>query len=485
MRIVALALSFGLAASLAAANPATPDGAAALTATLQTYLGTAPGVVRVQPEGASYSVTLDATPLLRRLPLRGAKTTLSPIELQLTDNGDGTWGVTEDQGLDFTATLPGWMDLSLHVGHLASSGTFDTALQTFSQSSATMSDMTVTEEFSDPLLGKRLVTYAVAETQYDSTAEANAGGTVQLSTHFTAQDASEIITLPAVGSAAPIEFRAQVAEVTGDGKITSLRMQAALKLLAFFVAHPDPAAITARQVDLKALVQDLLPVFQHLKLSQTMTALTVQTPVGPFGVDKIVANLAANGLIAAGAVSEDITLDGLTTPAGLVPAWAKDLVPTALWLHLSLSDFDLADPLALALKTLDLAHPKSLTPQQDAAMQAALLPRGYAWFGLDGIATAPAYRLVSEGDITAGPNSAPRASDWISLTGMQAIRDAVKAAPAELGTQIAGALAIAQGSSKPGETGELLWQLELSNTGSLLVNGVDIKPVLNSFGGGQ
>ena len=51
-----LALPFCVGAGTALANPATPEGAAALTSTFQTYLGSVAGVVTVQPVGVVYGV---------------------------------------------------------------------------------------------------------------------------------------------------------------------------------------------------------------------------------------------------------------------------------------------------------------------------------------------------------------------------------------------------------------------------------------------
>ena len=48
----------------AALAQATPQGAADLLATFQTYLGKTPGVVNVVADGDAYAVTLDAAPLI-------------------------------------------------------------------------------------------------------------------------------------------------------------------------------------------------------------------------------------------------------------------------------------------------------------------------------------------------------------------------------------------------------------------------------------
>ena len=56
-----------LASSTCALAAATADEALRMTATLQTYLGSEPGVVTVTPAGDGYNVALDATPYLKKI----------------------------------------------------------------------------------------------------------------------------------------------------------------------------------------------------------------------------------------------------------------------------------------------------------------------------------------------------------------------------------------------------------------------------------
>lgn len=136
---------FGLITSLYAssafATPATQAGADALIAVFQTYLGTSAGVVGVRPTGESYDVKLDFAALSAKLP--DGKATISPIRMQLTDNGDGTWGVTQDQSFSLAISVPGKMDVAYDNANMSFAGTFDTALRAFSTATSDMTDMTV------------------------------------------------------------------------------------------------------------------------------------------------------------------------------------------------------------------------------------------------------------------------------------------------------------------------------------------------------
>ena len=82
--------------------------------------------------------------------------------------------------------------------------------------------------------------------------------------------------------------------------------------------------------------------------------------------------------------------------------------------------------------------------------------------------------------MTAGASGAPpTGTAKVTATGLETIQTALAAAPPEMGGQIAPILGIAQGMAKPGAEGELVWDLEMTPAGGMLVNGVDL------MGGGQ
>ena len=67
------------------------------------------------------------------------------------------------------------------------------------------------------------------------------------------------------------------------------------------------------------------------------------------------------------------------------------------------------------------------------------------------------------------------------MTGMAAVQAALQSAPPEMGGQMVPMLGIAQGMAKPGTDGALIWELDASTPGAVLVNGVDIMAMM----GGQ
>ncbi len=472
MRYAALiALPLSLCASLASAE-ATPEGAEALTATLQTYLGATEGVVTVTPEEDYYDVTLDFAPLIAKAPPE-VKTTVSPIEFSLTDNGDGTWEMEQDQPLDFTLSVPGTADIAVKIASLQSTGTFDETLQTFTTATTTATDMAVTEKVIDPSTKSETnIAYSLASMKLDSTAEAGADGGVDASSTYEATGLTETMTIPEMGM--PITLTAE--SQSGTSEMTGLRPDAIYKLIAFAVANPDAAAAVAQQNTLKGILKDGLPLFAHVTATGALKTVKVDTPMGAVGLSDMTFEIEANGIVDDGLFREAFTLNGLSLPAGLVPEWAAQLVPTALSLDFKASRFNLAAPAAILLDALDLANPKVNTPEEDQALLAALLPDGVVDIALaPGTITSPLYTVTYEGVFSAGPATPmPVGKATVTATGLTAVEQALAAGPPEMTGQITPMLQMAEGMAKPGENGALVWELESTATGGFLVNGTNM-----------
>ena len=476
------ALPFVLWSTTALATPATPEGAAGLVAMFQTYLGATDGVVAVTADGDAYDVTLDFAPLIAAMPDQGAETTISPIEFALVDNGDGTWDMTQDQAFAMILKVSGQLDMTVTMAKLVGTGTFDTTLQAFATSTTEVTDLSLNQTVTDPNMGDSTVAYTVDSLTYTSTAAAGASGGVDSKSNYVVTGLAEDFGLPGMGDGgAPMQINLVAESYTADAVVTGMRPDALYKLLAFFVANPSEAAITAQQDGLKSIIRDGVPVFDNILSTGEVAAISVTSPMGAFGLESMGIVVEANGIVADGKFREAIILSGLTLPEGLVPAWAVPLVPESLAMDFTVSRFNLAAPVALFLETVDMATGPADSPEMDAKMMAAFMPEGVVDITIaPGAIVGADYKLTYQAFMTAGASGAPpTGTAKVTATGLEAIQTALAAAPPEMGGQIAPILGIAQGMAKPGAEGELVWDLEMTPAGGMLVNGVDL------MGGGQ
>jgi len=189
-----------------------------------------------------------------------------------------------------------------------------------------------------------------------------------------------------------------------------------------------------------------------------------------------------NGAVADGKFREAFNLKGLTLPEGVLPPFAAPLVPSDLSLDVTASRFDLAAAAGLGLGLLDLPAGGTPPADFDAQMMAAILPEGVVDITIaPGETNAPAYRLTYEGALSVGPATPmPVGKARLGLTGIDAIGEALKASPPEMGmAEMAPMLEMAKMMAQPGVDGELIWEIETTATGGLLINGQDM------MGGGQ
>ncbi|MDZ4393915.1 hypothetical protein [Cypionkella sp.] len=470
-----IALPLSLCASLASAE-ATPEGAAALTATFQNYLGTTEGVVAVAVDGDSYVVTIDPAPLVAKIPAEGLTASVSPLNLTLTDNEDGTWDYSLDQPVSLAYTMPGVMSTKTEYGSVQLTGVFDEALGDTSEYHFEMSDVVSEQTQPDPMGGEIVVKATQDSMVIDGTAVA---ATMGVDGQFTTETSGIVyeMTMPMGEGAPPINLTATIAEGSGSGGIKGYKPQALYGLLAWFVAHPDAALIEADKAGLKTQLQSALPIFENLAVTMSYKDITVASPVGEFGLDEAAVVVDMNGAVTDGKFREAFTLSGLTVPEGVLPPFAAPLVPTDLTLDFAVSKFDLAAAASLGLGLLDLPTGTPPGPEFEGQMLAALLPEGVVDITLaPGGATAPAYTLGFEGAMTAGPAMPmPVGKGTVTLKGLEEIKAALMASPPEMGMQeMAPMLDMAQAMAKPGADGALIWEVESTATGGLLVNGTDL-----------
>lgn len=478
MRFAAFPMTIACALwSTTALAQADDAGAAALLSVFQTYLGTTEGVVTVAVDGDSYAVTIDAAPLLAKAQTQGMTASVSALELTVTDNGDGTWAYEMDQPVSIAYEVPGAMKSSTEYGQVALSGVFDEALGDSSEYSLSMTNMVSRQTQTDPAMGGDVT---VNLTQDSMTVEggAEAGETgVDNSFTMTLGKIAYDMALPGGEGMPAMPITVSIAEGSAEGGMTGYQPAALYGLLAFFVAHPDEALIEADKAGLKAAIEAALPIFENLTMTGGYKTVSVATPMGPVGLDEVGVTVDMNGVVADGKFREAITLKGLTLPEGVLPPFAAPLVPSELSLDVTASKFDLAAAATLGLGLLDL--PAGTTPPEgfDAQVMAAVLPQGNVDITLaPGGATAPAYALTYEGQMTVGPMMPmPVGKAKLSLTGMAAINEALMASPPEMGLQdMAPMLGMAEAMAKPGDNGALVWEVEMTETGGVLVNGTNL-----------
>lgn len=473
---------FAFMSTTALAGPATPEEAARLVALFQTYLGAESGVVVVEPAGDAYTVTIDFAPFIAKASTDTFTGTVTPYVMTITDNGDGTWATVTDQAFEADFSAPGISDFSYKMASLKGTGTFDEALGAFTSSRSDFTDISISQTVTIPDAPPSASNSSAASGFYESAAVSGADGGVDSKITYELTDYAQTMAIPGAPGTPPADVAIKADSYGGEATMTGFEPAAFYKIIAWFVEHPSKAAISADQAALKTLLTEGMPFFQNIATTGGMQNATITTPVGVFNVATLGIDVEANGLVDEGLVREGITLSGLQIPDGLAPPWATGLVPTDAAFDVTVSGFNAAAPAAAIIAAFDLAKPDPIDPAMHGLLMAAFMPNGTVDIALaPGAISSDIYNLTYEGAVTAGPGGMPVGKATVTMTGMDAVLAALQAAPPEMGGQMAPMLGIAQGMAKPGENGALVWEIDATTPGTLLVNGTDLMAMM----GGQ
>jgi hypothetical protein len=473
MKKLSLAIVPFFLASSALADPATQQGADELAQVFQSYFGQAAEAISLQAKGDHYDLTLDMQTLFAQGSEAVLTGRLSPVALQLVDNGDGTWGVSMDQPVSLDLSMANAFDIQQDIASLSFIGTFDESLMAFTTAKSAFSGMTLLETIYTPNAPPQTISIALESGAAESTARAGAGGGSDFEMILTANGLTETMTAPAMPGepAMPITVKAESLTQTLSGR--QVMGAQIFQIAAWVASHPDDAAKEAGQAELKALLTAAMPFFGNLQGTGTFTMLSIDTPMGAMGIENLGFALDLNGAVADGKLQEAIAISGLTLPAGLVPDWAAPLVPQALSLDVQVSDFDPAAAITLALSALDGTAGSAMGPEFDAKLQAALLPMGAVTITLNpGALTGADYALTYQGAMSVNPDSEmPTGKATVTLTGADALTASLNEAPDDMKAQALMGFGMAQAMAKA-DGDKLIWEIDAATPGALTVNGM-------------
>ncbi|AGT08631.1 hypothetical protein [Paracoccus aminophilus] len=486
-----------LPASAVWAAPATDDGAARLKGVFESYLSATEGVVTVKAAGDVYDLTIDPAPLLAKIPSDEIAVTILPMTYHLTDNGDGTWKVTEDQDVSWNVKVKGLQDQKL-TAHSRSEGIWDESLAAYREMSGEMTNMVSdTVQYQTPV-GRyneqgQYVEPDPSETpavlsrdhqtieraSFKTTGKAASNGGVDVVGTFDVQNVAQQSELGVLDPANPIKIGFAAPSYTGNVKIDGLQSKGILTLASWFVAHPDEDLVKAQQEDLRGKLSAALPLWDELAVDADVKTVSITSPYGNFGVDRLGVQLAVSGATPDGHLREKLSFDKLTVPEGLLPEWGVPLLPEQLNFEFDIKGFDLAAPAKMVIAAFDLNDKHDPLGKLDKdAVSKAFLPNGKLAVSLiDSNIAGKDYNIKYSADLQTGfeDGDIPTGTAKISATGLDNVQAALQAAPQELAGQPLMMLTMARALAKPGiDKGEQVWAIDATTPGVVKVNDMPI-----------
>jgi hypothetical protein len=467
---------------LAMAAPATQQEADRLTALFRPFIGEAKEILSVKPNGEHYDVKLDLTALQKKTePASPIK--VPPLLLELEDEGAGKWQAALAAPFEFSGkeTKDGKeTEGAVRIGGFTVNGTFDQSLGTFAAAKGSVSDVS----FSIQEKGAASEMHNFSFKMKDMALDLNSGLTQPIAAQA---DARFHIALTGISGDADLppdekmpqglkfSFALDSASRTLDLK--GMRTGALTKLIALVKKMEGKKEDDASRIKTAQILRESLPLFDTASFGSTLYGLSVKTPFGDAGLSSVISDLSVNGIVPQGRAQLIVALSGLTLPVGIpqemLPRLAVELMPQAMSIDVSVSDYDLAAPVAMLLDHLEKSG-EAPPPEMEQLLLAALLPKGEVTVTLaPGSYRSPALTVGYEGSMAAGPEKMPFGQALISAKGLDKVIELIKAAPKELNLDngIYGILA-AKGFGKVDPDGAVTWKIETTREGAVSVNGV-------------
>ncbi|ENN87916.1 hypothetical protein RHSP_49197 [Rhizobium freirei PRF 81] len=486
MRFKAVAVAAVLAAGVAGATQAADvneQGAKDLFNNLTYFLPddiVKSGGISVKPVSPHYEITYDLQALFSKLDISDLTITgLKPLMMLATPQDSGLWNIEGNNAFDITAnSKPGSgpaMEFRYALASSTFKGVFDPALHYLR---------------SMDLQGKG-ITFATKTTDENNSVQKNDATADSIGYTLSSADSGEPGRLDMKMNGSMQSFYDKISSedvALGEVKVaaidfnlgaTKLPLKAVNSLLHFVSEHKDEKTLSdADSQALKALLLEAMPIVGSFEESIAARDIAVTTPFGDGGLQKLGYFVKLAG--PANAMNADFGLNAakLTLATGLVPDDFIAFVPDTADFQLQVPNLNFS-ALMEVLQQSDFKDPES-NAAVDTKLQQAMFPDGTMMINFPKIsAISSLYDVEASGSMRGWLTEKDRVSMKMTVLvrdldkTIAAVQEAAKT-KADL-AQLSFGLMMAKGFAKTDADGRSRWDIDLSDTGGVTVNGQVIK----------
>jgi hypothetical protein len=465
-----LAAAFTTSAALAADKPATPEGAEQIKALVARFFpaaeaGSSP-LISVTSEGTHYLISANLAALNTVLAETGASYDPVTIVYRAIEQDDGRWRVEQDS-LPKIAFHSKEANGEVELANFRFTGLIEPSIAWLLNGSASADKGAF--HFQTPKLDET-IDFGALEEKIDTTV--NGDGLVSTALKQNVADVGlRATTAGEDGASVNVSGRADKALI--GIAVDGFKSRKAFDLGSLVAAYPVRADLAQHEGELKGLLKELAA--PGLKFTEGVEAQkgVVNASIGAIALANFKYALSAANLGPQSAISLNVSADGLSLPAGLVPPAAGALTPSRIDVAATFKGLDFAAGANEAIAALKLQGDGPLISDEDAdKVEAALLSAGPVR-----IEFAPSHIVAPAIDADfAGVVRYENGKASAAMTIHMRDFDKMMAAVSALGPDIMGkampVLALAKGLGKSEGDGSLSWLVELSGDRSMKVNGI-------------
>ncbi len=438
------------------------------------------GAISVKPADAHYQVTYDLQKLIEKLDVSGFDISgLKPLTMLATPLDSGLWNIEGNNALDVTArSKPGNGPDNEFRYALASStfkGVFDPALHYLRSADMKGQGITFATKTKDENNGVQKNDATADSLVYAlSSADSGEPGRLDIKMNGSLQSlynkiSSNDATLGEV----------KVAAIDFDMGATKLPLKGVNSLLQFVSEHKDEKTLSdANSQALKALLLDIMPIVGSFNESVAIKDIAVTTPFGNGGLQKMGYFFKVAGPTNAMNADFGLSAEKLTLASELMPDDYAAFIPDTADVQVQMPNLNFSAMLDVLKDTdfKDLDNKVTL----DEKLQKAMFPDGTMTVNFPKIsAVSGLYDVEATGSLRGWLTEKDRVSMKMTVLArdldktIAAVQEAAKT-KADL-SQLSFGLMMAKGFAKTDADGRSRWDIDLSDTGSVTVNGQVMK----------
>jgi len=407
MRGQIAALALIAATSSALADEATSEGASGIEDAFAAYFGRAAidkGVIKAEPDGDAYVISWDLGKAAGALgaPPDALKIDAFTYRLKPEDDDGWSWTSQAFPRISLKASNDkGPMSADIGFDGFALAGRWDPTQEPFLATKLAVGAVNGDFSQADPN-GVSHIHWVQNDLSLETRAQTNTAGGVDVALVQSVGKLTETVTAPDGQSGAAGEVKVDSDFAPGGAAIAGLR---AAEIGALWRAGVSAAESGAGPEALVELMTQALPLWNDMGADLRLQNIKIASAFGGAEIANFGETVKLAGLSDQGRVEFGLDLDGLTINSPMAPPWTARLTPLSAKVAVALTDNGVGKAARLALADPKFVASFQVSPEGEAAMNAAILAGDPRLVLLPGRLTTPTIDLAFEGSAQLRPGA--------------------------------------------------------------------------------
>jgi hypothetical protein len=477
-----LAMIFVMAASVARAEPATPEGAKQMLDGYVAVFGkeiAEKGIVTVDPHGDAYKVTWHIRRALEAAPSPTSKFQIGDFAYDITPGPGGAWRMTADAfppiAFD-TPTDTGRMSGRVGLTGVNTDNTYDPAQPVPFTSRSMIGDVLADLRI---LEAGKVIPLRIEESGVEvdlKQTKADVGANLAL--HETLGTIIERMSVPVeTQQSAKLDMTFTVGATTVDGTVDRFRTEQAVAAWRFFLAHKDEPKNEASVAAVKTILAAGLPGWQKMNLTTELSDLAFDMSLAKAHMKALRETLDLPGFTEIATGGFGLKIDEFNMHSPFLPQGFESLLPLSLNFDIGVKLAGLDQIAKIALADPEFLLGSGVSDDGQAKIQQIFKNSDPTFTLAPGYLRLPLIDIAYQGEVKVSPGNFLTGHIVVSADTLDKVIEFVRPFVIFSPDVAKAVLAIdaAKGMAKAGPNGRLNWNIQMSGPPrQLTVNGVPI-----------